>query len=77
MEEAKKKNKAEKQLLFKKGKIDKQLEFEVDALHKFKKLSFIPRKVAATYNFQKKKVKKTIDHELEKRLEDEEMIKYK
>ena len=77
MEEAKKKNKAEKQLLFKKGKIDKQLEFEVDALHKFKKLSFIPRKVAASYNFQKKKVKKTIDHELEKRLEDEEMIKYK
>lgn len=77
MDEAKKRNKLQKQLLFKKNKINKQLEVEVQANSKANKLTLISKKIAIPYHhLPKKKEKKVIDYDLIKRLEDEELIKY-
>ena len=77
LDEAKKRNKLQKQLLFKKNKINKQLEVEVQANSKANKLTLISKKIAIPYHhLQKKKEKKVIDYDLIKRLEDEELIKY-
>jgi hypothetical protein len=77
MDEAKKKSKLKKQLLFKKNKISKQLEEEVEANNKAKKLTLISKKIAIPYHHMpKKKEKKVLDLDLIRRLEDEELIKY-
>ena len=77
MDEAKKKSKLQKQLLFKKNKMNKQLEVEAEANNKENKLTLISKKIAIPYHhLPKKKGKKVIDYDLIKRLEDEELIKY-
>ena len=77
MDEAKKRSKLQKQLLFKKNKINKQLDEEIQANNKAKKLILISKKSAIPYHHMpKKKEKKKIDYDLIKRLEDEELIKY-
>ena len=78
MEEAKAKNKLEKQIQFKKNKKAKENEIESKVIHKANKLNFIARrKVAIPYRSPKKKEKKVIDYDLIRRLEDEELLKYK
>jgi hypothetical protein len=77
MDEAKKKSKLQKQLLFKKNKMNKQLEVEAQANIKENKLTLISKKIAIPYHhLPKKKEKNIIDYDLIKRLEDEELIKY-
>lgn len=77
MDEAKKKSKLKRQMLFKKSKINKQLEEEVQANKKANKLTLISKKIAIPYHhLPKKKEKKVIDYDLIKRLEDEELINY-
>lgn len=77
MDEAKKKNKLQKQLLFKKNKVNKQFDVEASANNKAKKLTLISKKIAIPYHHMPKiKEKKVIDYDLMKRLEDEELIKY-
>jgi hypothetical protein len=77
MEEAKKRNKIEKQIQFKKSRLNKQLEVEVKAINNAHKLTFIQRKVVIPYHSPKKKVKKVVNYDLIKKLEDEELLKYK
>ena len=80
VEEAKVKKKLEKQMEFKINKKAKEKEIENKVIHKANKLNFISRrKVAIPYRSPKKKeIKKVIDHDLIRRLEDdEELLKYK
>ena len=76
MEEIKQKNKAQKFLLYKKNKMDKQYENEAKFIHKANKINIISRKTEAPYHSPQKKTKKIINHELIKRLENEELLKY-
>ena len=78
MDEAKTKNKLEKQIQFQKNKNAKFDEIESEVINKANKLNFIARrKVAIPYRSPKKKEKKVIDYDLIRRLEDEELLKYK
>ena len=76
LEEAKKRNKIEKQMQFKMSRLNKQLEVEVKAINNAHKLTFIPRKVAIPYHSPKKKEKKVVNYEKIKKYEDEELLKY-
>ena len=76
MEEAKRRNKIEKQRQFKMSRLNKQLEVEVKAIKNAHKVTLIPRKVAIPYHSPKKKEKKVINYDLIKKLEDEELLKY-
>ena len=76
MEEAKRRNKIEKQMQFKMSRLNKQLEVEVKAINNAHKLTFIPRKVVIPYHSPKKKEKKVINLDLVKKSEDEELLKY-
>ncbi len=76
MDETKQKNKAQKHLMYKKNKLEKQLENEVKFIQKKNKLKIISRKTEAPYHSPQKKVKKVINLSLIKRLEDEELLKY-
>ena len=76
MDEIKQKNKAQKFLLYKKNKMDKQYENEAKFIHKANKINIISRKTEAPYHSPQKKTKKIINHELIKRLENEELLKY-
>lgn len=76
MDEAKRRNKIEKQLQFKRSRMNRQLEFEVRAISNAHKVALIPRKVAIPYHSPKKKLKKVVNYDLIKKLEDEELLKY-
>ena len=76
MDETKQKNKAQKHLLYKKNKMEKQFENEAKFIYKANKINIISRKTEAPYHSPQKKTKKIINHALIKRLEDEELLKY-
>ena len=76
MDETKLKNKLQKHLMYKKNKNQKQIENEKKYNIKANRFVLISRKTEAPYHSPQKKVKKPINYELIKRLEDEELIKY-
>lgn len=76
MDETKLKNKLQKHLMYKKNKNQKQIENEKKYNIKANRFLLISRKTEAPYHSPQKKVKKPINYELIKRLEDEELIKY-
>jgi len=76
MDETKHKNKLQKHLLYKKNKMDKQFEAENKVIHKTNKVKLISRKTEAPYHTPQKRVKKVVNYEQIKRLEDEELLKY-
>ena len=78
VEETKAKNKIEKQISFQKNIKEKDNEIEYKIFKKANKLNFIARrKVAIPYRPPKKNEKKVIDYDLIRKLEDEELLKYK
>ena len=76
MDETKHKNKLQKHLLYKKNKMDKQFETENKVIHKTNKVKLISRKTEAPYHTPQKRVKKVVNYEQIKKLEDEELLKY-
>ena len=76
MDETKLKNKLQKHLLHKKDKMNQQLETEAKVINKVNKIKLISRKTEAPYHSPQKKVKKVINQDQIKRLEDEELLKY-
>ena len=76
MDETKHKNKLQKHLLYKKNNMDKQFENEAKLMHKANRIKLISRKTEAPYHSPQKKIKKVINYEQIKRLEDEELLKY-
>ena len=76
MDETKHKNKLQKHLLYKKNNMDKQFETEAKLMHIANRIKLISRKTEAPYHSPQKKIKKVINYEQVKRLEDEELLKY-
>ena len=76
MDETKLKNKMQKHLMYKKNKMQKQIENEKKFNIKANKFLLISRKTEAPYHSPQKKVKKSVNYALIKKLEDEELLKY-
>ena len=72
----KKKMKEEQIMQFKKNKMNILMVNNNQIINKANNVPFIPRKTVVPYHIPKKKEKKVINHDLIKRLEDEELIKY-
>lgn len=77
MANLKKKMKEEQIIQFKKNKVTNLIGKNNLIINKANKVPFIMRKTVVPYQSPKKKLKKVINHELIKKLEDEELIKFK
>ena len=76
MNSMKKKMKEEQIIQFKKNKVSNLIGKNNQIINKANKIPFIMRKVVVPYHSPKKKLKKVINYELIKKLEDEELMKY-
>ena len=76
MNSMKKKMKEEQIIQFKKSKVSNLIGKNNQIINKANKIPFIMRKVVVPYHSPKKKLKKVINYELIKKLEDEELMKY-
>ena len=76
MTSMKKKMKEEQIIQFKKNKVSNLIGKNNQIINKANKIPFIMRKVVVPYHSPKKKLKKVINYELIKKLEDEELMKY-
>ena len=76
MHYTKKKMKEEQIIQFKKNKMNNLIGKNNEIINKANKAPFILRKTEAPYHSPKKKVKKIINYDLNKKIEDEELLKY-
>ena len=76
MNSMKKKMKEEQIIQFKKNKVSNLIGKNNQIINKANKIPFIMRKIVVPYHSPKKKLKKVINYELIKKLEDEELMKY-